>query len=428
MLLPFVLGRNLVEITLLNTREIQGYSIFDVVYFFPIYVSDIFLLLIFQNYISNKLSSSGETIKLSKNYYWAIASFIMLIFVVSLRSLSHEFGYLIVLSSIILVKFLLIYCAIPLIDIKKHADKIYQCIAANTFFQAGVIIVEQIRRGNLGLFIEKTLPGMEIATRSSETRDIIRANGTFNEPNIAAIFLLINFCIVFSYALKNIESKKIRRGYLYLLISLISLLALVFTGSRSIYLVTFFAVIYYFLNNKETLVKLFSKLWQLKSIKIAITIAIIASAPYLFNRADTIRDVFNDRGGLSYRNEINRYTLLLSQKSILGVGINLAPYYLAINYKTADSNFAFDVTPAHNIFIQLYTETGIFGLISIVLFIYFALKDKITLRKSMTSFTIASIVFLVAAQFHPAFTSHPEIFSFFMLYSSLANSMQFETL
>ena len=52
-LLPFTIGRNILEINLLKQTEIYGFSLFDVKYFVPLYLSDLFLLLIYQNYFSN---------------------------------------------------------------------------------------------------------------------------------------------------------------------------------------------------------------------------------------------------------------------------------------------------------------------------------------------------------------------------------------
>ena len=61
-LLPFVVGRNIIENTLISHREIYGFSIFDVKYFFPIYLSDLFLLLIYQNYFSEKFLQKSKNL------------------------------------------------------------------------------------------------------------------------------------------------------------------------------------------------------------------------------------------------------------------------------------------------------------------------------------------------------------------------------
>ena len=51
-LLPFTIGRNILEVELMKQSEIWGYSLFDVKFFVPLYLSDVFLLLIYQNYLS----------------------------------------------------------------------------------------------------------------------------------------------------------------------------------------------------------------------------------------------------------------------------------------------------------------------------------------------------------------------------------------
>ena len=428
MILPFTIGRNLLETTLLTRKEIYGFSLFDVKYFFPVYLSDVFLLLIYQNYLSKGFTVYKKVSKLTISYKLAFVSFVTFIIFTAVRSIDHEFGDLIILSSIVLIKFLLIFFVVTLINFRKHKEKINQLIAASTLFQAILIIVEQFRGGNLAIFIEKTLPGMETGTASAEAGDILRANGTFNEPNIAAVFLLINVCIILPLAFRKILLRKQISSYLYLAVSLISLLAIIFTGSRSIYLLTCFVLGYYFLRYKKEITKIALFCWGKLSVKIAMALTIIVSFSYLFSRISSIPDVFNDKGSLSYRSELNRYVLLLSQRSILGIGLDMTPYYIAKNFKTMDSSpVIFDQAPAHNIFVQIITETGIFGLISFILFIYFALKDIIVINRPVNSFAVASIVYLFAAQFHPIFTSHPEIFSFFILYLSIANNLRLES-
>jgi O-antigen ligase len=140
--------------------------------------------------------------------------------------------------------------------------------------------------------------------------------------------------------------------------------------------------------------------------------------PYLFTRINTLKNIFSHDGSLNYRMELNKHALSLIQKNLLfGVGLDLTPYYLAKNFKTVDSPLViFDQAPAHNLVIQLLSETGLLGFLCFSLFIFLALK-KNQLNKS--NFFLPSLAYLMAAQFHPVFTNHYELTSFFFLYLGL---------
>lgn len=426
-LVPFTLGRNILEVTLIEKKEIYGYSLFDVIYFISFYLSDVVLLLIFQHYLSQKISKKEQRIKLTKNCFFASVAISMFVVLTAIRSINHEFGSLIIFSSVVLIKFVLIFLVPYLINFNKHKNTIIQIILSSTLFQAILIVFEQIKKGNIGKFIESTLPGIENGTYASESVDLLRANGTFNEPNIAAIFLLTNICIILPYFLNQIKTKKNYNNYFYLFIIFIILSAIIFTGSRSIYFLTFLAIVYFFFRNKNIFIKSFKILFSKLPLKITFFILLISITPYLFSRIDTLKDVLTEKGSFSYRSELNRYSLQLSKNNLLGIGINMTPYYLVKNFKTVDSNLViFDQAPAHNIFIQIITETGILGLITFIIFLLFCFKKFIINPKFINKYTISSIAFLLAAQFHPAFTTHQEIFSLFLLYLSFANILKIE--
>ena len=425
MLLPFTLGRNILDVTLLTKGEIYGYSLYDVKYFFPFYLSDVFLLLIYQNYFSKKIFKKQKDFTIPISF--SLASLFLSIFIclTALNSINHEFGQLIIFSSITLIKFLLIFLVTFLIDLKKRKSEIIQIIVASTLFQSLLIIAEQIRGGNIGKFIESTLPGIEIGTGTSEASDVLRANGTFNEPNVAAIFLLVNICIILPISIKKIFSGKQISNYFYVVVLLLSLLAIVFTGSRSLYFLTVIVFIYNIFRYKTEFIKIYQIFSKKNVVKIFIVTILISIFPYLINRIDTIKDVLTEKGSFSYRRDLNNYSLQLAQNKLLGIGINMSPYYLAKNFKTVDSTLViFDQAPAHNIFIQVFTETGILGLTTFLLFLYFSFKGIYSSNHDINYFYIAAIVYLMAAQFHPVFTTHLEIFCLFLLYLSIANNIQ----
>ena len=416
-LLPFVVGRNIIENTLISHREIYGFSIFDVKYFFPIYLSDLFLLLIYQNYFSEKFFAKKsknltKSKEIGKEFKIPLISLTLFFCLVLIRSLSHELSSLLFFGSLIILKYILIFALAIIFDHKEKTKIFPQLLASNLFFQSIIIFVEQLKGGNIGRFIENSLPGLEMGTLAAESASMLRADGTFNEPNVTAIYLLINVVVLSNIATK-IKNKKI--SYFYYLIILITLLAIIFTGSRSLYALSLIYLTFFFFNNKKLLTTIFSKLWTNNLLKIGIISVMVLILPYFFSRMHTIKNVFTDTGSLTYRSELNKTILSMSYKELLGYGLDLTPYYLAKNFKTVDSlPVIFDQAPAHNIFVQIFAETGIFAFIFFIIFVYYSLK--IGLQNKNNYFSLAALFYLLAAQFHPVFTNHYQLTGFFFLY------------
>lgn len=419
-ILPFVVGRNVIESTLISHREIFGFSIFDVKYFFPIYLSDLFLLLIYQNYFSETLfAKKNKSLRKDKiienKFKIPLISLSLFFFLVLIRSLSHELSYLLFFGSLIIFKYILIFALAIIFNFEKQQKVFSQILASNLFFQSIIIFVEQLKGGNIGKFIENSLPGLEMGTLAAESTDMLRADGTFNEPNITAIYLLIGVTVLSSITIK-LQNKKLT--YLYYFIVLLALLAIIFTGSRSLYALSLIYLIIFFFKNKELLTKIFMKLWKNNWLKTMVISSMIVILPYFLSRMDTIKNVFTDTGSLTYRSELNKTVLSMSYKELLGYGIDLTPYYLAKNFKSVDSlAVIFDQAPAHNIFVQILAETGIFAFIFFIIFIYYSLK--VGFQSKNNYFALAALFYLLAAQFHPVFTNHYQLTGFFFFYLGL---------
>lgn len=417
--LPFIVGRNLIETTLISRREIYGFSIFDVKYFFSIYLSDLFLFLIYQDYFShkffkNKKNTHHNNNNIGRNCQIALFSLISFFALTLVRSLNHELTHLLFFGSLIIVKYILVFSLPIIVNFKKHLKDFHQVIAASVLFQSILIFIEQVKGGNIGTFIENRLPGLEMGTLSAESSDLLRANGTFNEPNITAIFLLMN-CVILSIVAMKTQNKNKKVNYLYFLISLMSLLAIIFTSSRSLYALSLLYLVFYFIKYKRKLVKFFKNIWQNNLVKLAISGSLILMLPYLLSRMDSLMNVFTSTGSLSYRSEINKAVLSMSYKNFFGIGLDLTPYYLAKNFKTVDSlPVIFDQAPAHNILVQVLTETGFLAFLIFIFFVYFSIKNG--LKTKMSIFSLSALVYFIAAQLHPVFTNHYELTAFFFLY------------
>ncbi len=415
-LLPFTIGRNILEINLLKQTEIYGFSLFDVKYFVPLYLSDLFLLLIYQNYFSNKFFRNQNTkLKINNTIKITLISLLVFLSLILYRSANHEFSNLLIFGSSIILKFILIFMLPIIIQLKTNKDKnlIYQAIASVTFFQTIIIFIEQFKNGNINRFIENRLPGLEIGTRAIESINLLRADGTFNEPNITAIFLLMNGLILINLALKNFKTSKI--NYLYLGTGILSFFSIIFTGSRSLYGLTLLFLIFLIIKYKSSIIKIKLKIHKNKSVKIIFACILIVGFPYLLTRINTLKNIFSNDGSLSYRQNLNSHVLSMAQNNYFGIGLDLTSYYLAKNFKTVDNQFiSFDQAPAHNILVQIFTETGVFASLVFVFFVYYALRKGLMTKND--SFALAGLAYFLAAQFHPVFTNHYELTAFFFLY------------
>ena len=417
-ILPFILGRNLLEVELLGRNEIFGFSIYDVKYFFPVYLADIFLLLVFQNYLSGKISKRKEFIPFSKTKSKISVLLLLMLLIVSTKGLIHQFSFL-SFSGFLIFKYFLFFIVISILNKKDIFKNLKYLLMASLLFQSLIILLEQFKGGNIGRFIENTSIH-DLGTVSMETVSLLRANGTFNEANVAATFLLMGFVIIFPLMLSSLKKK---RFHYSIIVCLFSIVAIIFTGSRSLYFLTLIYLVWQFFENKELFRLFLIDLLKNRNLKIIIIVIGLVFTPYLWQRIKTLPDTINYGGSLSYRRELNRHVLLLArEKPLFGIGLDMTPYYLAKTFKTIDSTpVIFDQAPAHNILIQLIAEIGLIGFLSFFIMILLFMKKIFSANNwKENSFFISSLVFLLAAQFHPVFSNHSELSSFFFLFMGIA--------
>jgi O-antigen ligase len=142
--------------------------------------------------------------------------------------------------------------------------------------------------------------------------------------------------------------------------------------------------------------------------------------PYLMKRVQTLTEVFGQHGSATYRLEMMSYSFRLALgRPLLGVGINLSPYYYATGFK--GERFLFDPTYPHNLLFQLLAETGVVGLSLFSLFIYLIFQQffkNLRLGK-INEYTLSAGVYLLSAMFYPIFLNHSELSSYFFLYAGL---------
>ena len=202
---------------------------------------------------------------------------------------------------------------------------------------------------------------------------ILRGYGTFPHPNVLAAFLvvgLISLCYLFLVEVGSRTSKY--RAFLSASLFIV-LFGLVLTGSRSAWLVAFFAVSIF----------LFSALKNPQSRRSAIFLWFILLAigytlvailgPFLFSRTsiNINEPAFSDR--LAY----NKLGLEIILQHPFGVGSGNQVSYASQNklYEKFGLTQAWQKQPVHNLYILIASEIGILGLLAFLVFIYLILRN-----------------------------------------------------
>ncbi len=415
--LPFAKGKGF-EIILLAKEQISRYALFKISYFFPLYVSDFFLSLAIYHYMRQKLLLPSHNTRSVTSPQLLSALVLLTVFVVTtiVRAFTSIFWEVIILSAIQLIKMAIIFY-LPLITKLKKGQyiHIFAIILASIIFQSTWVVLQKINQGPLGKDIEVFLPGIERGIYSSEDSSIFRSTGTFFEPSILGTFLLMQL-VILTQALLQERISALKRPLFYLGLAM-GVMALIFTGSRAVYALLLAMMLilgYQYRFKVRSFIHTKKRGFSMKQ-GIASVVICVLLIPYLFARLSSIPNLFSTYGSGTYRLQMATYSLRLATTNILGVGLNLSPYYLATAFN--QEKFIFDPTYPHNIFFQLMAETGFVGCALFAIFLFLCFRRSTNIAKN--PFALAPLVFVLAAQFYPIFLNHPEISSFLFLYLGL---------
>ena len=407
---------------LLPLDQIQHWALYGIHYYFPVYISDIFLALLCVSYIRSKLLARDSR-PLPKGLQIAgilLLGFICWVVVGGSLSVFSEVG---LLSAVQLVRMLLImYSPYMVTKTKIGALMPLRAVAlAALLFESAWVISQQVHGGPLGRDIEVYLPGARFGIRSSEDESVLRMAGTFFEPSILGTYLLMHIGILFPFIVSFFR-KQTYINTIAVCVAIAGSVALVFTGSRVLYGVWILTLIvaYSLLwrhNKAQHIVKLFAH-WKVRVVILGIVIVVL---PYVLVRLSSLSQVFTFYGSASYRIQMMIYSMRVAVGSpLLGVGMNLSPYYFATEF--LGEQFVFDPTYPHNIFMQLFAETGLVGGAIFMLLAWFVLRVfVIRMHKGIINgFDFAAVLYLTCAQFYPIFLNHTELSSYFFLYVGAA--------
>ncbi len=422
-MLPFAKGKG-IDILLLDKRYVTNVAFFDLSYFFPLYFSLFYLGLFYIYTIRKKLFFRMREVKVSKQNKIVISIFMIFILIACFNSIYSIFEIPVFLSSIQLIELLFIFF-IPFIlhTFYKKLNDFYMVIASSTLFQSVWLMLQTLNKGHLNKDIEVFLFSSKVSIQSSENSNLLRLPGTFFESSILGTFIITNISILILYLINNHKIEKNKK--LVLLATIIAgIVAIILTGSRAIYLILFVILLiiakvkrYLSIEKMKKVILLFKRNKIIIPIIIAISIFV---GPFFISRISSSNQVFSKEGSGSYRVQLSKYALRLTErKTWFGVGLNLSQYYLATSFPR--ESIIFDAAYPHNIIIQLLAETGIIGASLFVIFIYLIFRPLLLNKNSKISpFHLGALAFLMCSQFYPIFINHMEIISYLFLYLGFA--------
>ena len=410
--LPFAKGKAF-DMVLLPMGEMKRWALYSIVYYFPLYVSDVFLGLSFYTYIRSKW---GVNVRVGLPW-GPLAYFFLFIVWVLIRGIGSAFPEVGWFSALQLIRLFLVLC-VPAVVWVKPRELIRTSLSISTatlLFQSVWGIAQHVRGGPLGRDIEVLLTLGRFGIRSSEDPGLLRVSGTFFEPSIYGTFLLMHITMIAVYGIRTRPSRN--TAIIYSVVLVLAAVALVYSGSRMVYLIGIALGIFLW---KEWL-KHASFVWRIshKSVYrliIAASVVSVAVLPYVLRRISSIVEVFTHYGSANYRLQMMIYALRIAATTpLLGVGINLSPYYYATLF--GGEQYVFDPTYPHNLLFQILMETGVVGLALFVAFLVSAVRIYwSSIGRPAGAFLIGAIMYLISAMFYPIFINHQEIVSYFFVF------------
>lgn len=303
-------------------------------------------------------------------------------------------------------------------------SKALLAIFAGGIFQAVIAISQFIKQSDLGLKIlgESTLsPALSgVASFFNSAGDkVIRAYGTTPHSNILAAYL---FLAIFAFYFLFLYKKNSTGDWPLLIGYFVMLFGLFFTFSRTVIFLwaAGFAIragLIWFKKDFR------AKFWKDPIVKRRLILILIVTVVAMGIFAIVYWPDVISRSKLSADDEAVQLRIFYGKESLksglnlfgLGVG-NFVNWFMKI-----DTNLPRNLyQPVHNIYLLMYSEVGVLGLASFILFLIFLIKDFINRTKMKElfnySFLLVFISFLVIGFFdHFLFTIQQGRFIFWLV-------------
>lgn len=287
------------------------------------------------------------------------------------------------ISSLYLVRFVFY---LSLYFMVKEFDQVFKKSVSFLLVLSGIVVVV------LGYIQYFLYPSLRNLFYLGWDEHLYRMFSTFLDPNFAGIFFGIFFIYLLSFTKEYVERKDNVRLLLYLSISLITLIAVYLTYSRSAFVMLLIATaVFLALNNKAKYIFLAAGLLVL----------IIFLAPKSFKTEGT--NFLRITSSTARINSIEQGIKIFQQSPIFGVGFNA--YRYAQNKYSNLNNEYWQVTHSgagtDNSFLFILATTGVVGFCSYIylLFNIFVLSHKNIKKNKYAAVLFSSLVGLVIGSF-----------------------------
>jgi len=348
---------------------------------------------------------------------------IFLFFILNLIFFAFFPEYNIFLGILIIGELLLAYYFFRIYISKNNFKQITSLFISILFFESIIALIQLVLRRNIGLTAETSSFTYPFGLTTAEDVNVYRVTGTYGHANFLGSFIVTIFPFLLLYNF---------RFPIFNILKVIPIIALVFTYSRSAWVVFLFTIFIHLSRTKKfRLSKLITRarLPYIIPSLVLIILIFFALFPYIFVRFETFPQAFAEGSSMNIRLKlIQEACNLILEYPLTGVGLNYAN--LAYIYKPATDLlqlvFPSKFYSIHNTFLEIATETGIIGFVLFIMFLILTLR-KYTKEENKIKNTIVSqtknsaflglIALILISSFHPFF--HSTQFRLFILLSSI---------
>jgi len=341
-----------------------------------VYATDILLVILFGFWFVRSVTQKGSTRFILRKHDYFLFAFIV-ISAISIKNTSALYlsGY----HFLKLVEFVLFYFYLKTYVMQRFnfSGSLLALIAGGTF-QAVIAIVQFLKQSDIGLrllgegLLDPQMRGVAVFYNLVGDK-VMRAYGTNPHPNILAAYLFLTIFVFYYFTLYN---KK--KNWTYVAYALM-LFGLFFTFSRTIIFLWVFGytlrTLIIFSQKKLRDIFWGKDLYRKKLIYItAVTLLVMVIFSFFFWQEAL------SRVQLSPQDEAVQLRIFYNKESIksgitlFGAGIgNFVNWFM----ETTPGLSRYTYQPVHNIYLLIYAETGMLGIISFGLFLVFLIRNFI---------------------------------------------------
>ena len=362
-----------------------------------IYGTDLILLALFVFWAFNYFHTHKFLISnfkfLNKSQFQNPNFYLFILVIVSIVSIKNSSSYILSAYNVLkLIEFVAFYFYLKNYAVNKFGlMRPMIVLVCGGFFQAIIAILQFFKQSDLGLGLlgESVLaPNMNgVASFYNLTGEkIMRAYGTTPHPNILSAYLFLAiFSFYFVYLYFNVYHQKKtyspKLNYFILISYSLILLSFFFTFARVTVLLWFtgFIIRAGLILSKQRFRRVFGvganklKLTRILVVSMAVILLFVA---FYWSEAISRIKISSEEEAVQLRIFYNKESL----KSLnwFGVGSGNFVNWLMVKEPNLPRNI---YQPVHNIYLLIYSETGILGISAFILFLIFIVKDFIVRTK-----------------------------------------------